>query len=344
MSAIAVLNWGGERHRRQYGLLVVSNMLTALASGMQQLLQGWLAVAWGHSLLFLAVFAVARVLPKIALTIPAGIICDRVPRLGVLVTCRITNVFASLLPLLGFVLPIPLAWLMAGIALGGALHAFDMPAGRAVLGDVTESSDLPSVVSLNHGGSHLAALIGPPFAFFLGVPGLVVAALLFLTAAVLTTGLRGSTPDAAAMTAVPSAVSSNIGEFAAFMQNTPTVTALVVLGAMPGLLDKGIALALPSLSQGNVTGVALMAPEIGAIIAALALSALSVRLSLSAIFLAILLYGLLVGLALGFSYEPQVLLLGLFSAGVAKLAFNTGSQTRLQETVPIELRGRVFSF
>ena len=309
---------------------------------MQQLLQGWLAVAWGHSLIFLAVFAAARVLPKVALTVPAGIICDRIPRLRVLIACRTTNVVASLLPLLGFVLPVPMAWLIAGIALGGALHAFDMPAGRAVLGDVTVRSDLPSVVSLSHAGSHFAALVGPPLAFLLGPTGLAVSAILFGLASILTTLLRSSMP--AAEPRVAQGLASEVGEFTAFVQDAPALASLVVLGAMPGIVDKGVVLALPSLSSTSITGLALMAPEIGAIVAALAISRLSLRLSFSAILLAILGYALLLVLALGFSYEPEVLVLGLFAAGVAKLAFNAGSQTRIQESVPPELRGRVLSF
>ena len=322
-------------------------MLTALGSGMQQVLQGWLAVAWGHSLLYLAVFAVARVLPKVVLSVPAGIICDRVPRLGVLLTCRTTNVAASLLPLAGFVMPVPMAWLIAGIALGGTLHAFDMPAGRAVLGDVTARSDLPSVVSLNNGGSHFAALVGPPLAFFLGPIGLAVSAVLFFLASLLTLLLRSAVVHSVVSSVKPRValgLASDMGEFAAFVRGAPAVAVLVVLGAMPGLVDKGVVLALPSLSSHSTTGFALMAPEIGAIVAALAISALSWRLSFVAIMLAITGYALLLTVALGFSYEPEVLVVGLFAAGVAKLAFNAGSQTRIQETVPPELRGRVLAF
>src|SRR5439155_893657 len=152
------------------------NALTALASCMMQLLQGWLAVAWGHSLLYLLVFGVARVLPKVALTLPAGIVCDRLSRKKVLFLSRLLAAGAALLPLAGFFLPLPMAWLMAGTAIGGVAHAFDLPAGRAVLGDLTAVDQLDRVVVLNNSGSHFAALAGPPLAFFLGPWGLVFAA------------------------------------------------------------------------------------------------------------------------------------------------------------------------
>jgi MFS family permease len=308
---------------------------------MQQLLQGWLAVAWGHSLLFLAVFAVFRVLPKVVLTVPAGIICDRVPRVRVLLACRGMNVLASLLPLAGLFLPERIVWLLLAISLGGALHAFDLPAGRAVLGDLTEKEDLCSVISLSHGGSHLAALIGPPLAYLLGPAGLVVSAAFFFLASMLTLALRSeparqSVPFQGSRTA--------LSEFVGFTLRTPTTAVLIVLGILPGLVDKGVPLVVPSVSSGGITSAALIAPELGAIIAAVALSLVSVRLNLGTILLAILGYALLLGVAFRFSYEPELLIAGLFAAGVAKLAFNTASQTQIQASVPAELRGRALTF
>jgi MFS family permease len=327
--------------RGQYSILVASNTLTALGSAMQQLLQGWLAVAWGHSVLFLAVFAVFRILPKVVLTIPAGIICDRVPRVHVLLACRGMNVLASLLPLAGLVLPERIVWLLLAICLGGALHAFDLPAGRAVLGDVTEKEDLSSVISLSHGGAHLAALIGPPLAYLLGPPGLLASAGFFFLASLLIVGLRSqpvirSVPFQGSRTA--------LSEFLKFTLRTPATSTLIVLGILPGLVDKGVPLLVPSVSSGGVTSAALVAPELGAIIAAVTLSLLSVRLNLSAIRLAILGYALLLGMAFRFSYEPELLIAGLFAAGVTKLAFNTASQTQIQASVPPELRGRALTF
>src|SRR6185295_7922636 len=82
--------WAGIRLLRQRaaGALIGSNTLTSLGGGMQLLLHGWLAVAWGHSAWFLAIFAATRIVPKIVLTVPAGIVCDRVPRARLLFACR----------------------------------------------------------------------------------------------------------------------------------------------------------------------------------------------------------------------------------------------------------------
>src|ERR1051325_4485859 len=98
-----------HQHREQLEL-VASNALAAMGGRMQLLLHGWLIVAWGHSLLFLIAFAAARILPKLVLTVPAGMICDRYPRPRVLAVARCLCALACLLPLAGYLLPFRFAW------------------------------------------------------------------------------------------------------------------------------------------------------------------------------------------------------------------------------------------
>jgi predicted MFS family arabinose efflux permease len=307
---------------------------------MQQLIQGWLAVTWGHSPWFLIAFAAARVLPKVALTLPAGLLCDRVPRSRILIACRWLNVLASILPLVGFILAPALFWLMIAIALGGAIHAFDLPAGRALVGDVATANDLPAVVALNNGGSHVAALVGPPAAFLLGPFGLVAAAALFAVGALLTMAIPAPARHTEVGTEKPS-----LGQLFAYVLSAPTMLVLLCVTIAPGIVDKLVLLLLPSVSgQGASTSLALLAPEGGAILAASILATVPVRLSVPAILSLAGGYAVLLTLAFRFSYEPELLVAGLALAGVTKLAFNTTSQIRIQETVPGRLRGRVLSF
>jgi hypothetical protein len=113
----------------------------------------------------------------------------------------------------------------------------------------------------------------------------------------------------------------------------------------PGIVDKLVLLLLPSVAgQGTSTSFALLAPELGAILAACVLAAVPIRLSLPATLSLAATYAVLLTVAIGFSGESTLLITGLALAGVAKLAFNTTSQIRMQETVPGRLRGRVFSF
>ncbi|HEX5367868.1 MAG TPA: MFS transporter [Dehalococcoidia bacterium] len=334
--------------RQPQGYLISANALTALGSGVQQLIQGWLAVSWGGSPLFLIAFAAARLLPKVALTLPAGVICDRVSRVRLLTACRTLNVGASVLPLLGFVFGHGLFLLMIAIALGGAIHAFDLPSGRALLGDVPSDEDLPSVIALNNGGSHLAALIGPPIAFLMGPYGLLVSSVLFGLAALLTALIHAPEPQchaSSAPAAVTSGVSSGLHELLEFARGAPAVTLLLALGLAPGIVDKLVLLLLPSISHGTgATSLALLAPEAGALLAATLLATRPVRISLAGILCLAAAYSALLAIAMSLSFMPELLIAGLALAGVAKLAFNTTSQTRIQQAVPGGLRGRVLTF
>ena len=334
--------------RKPQSLLISANALTALGSGVQQLIQGWLAVSWGGSPLFLLAFAAARILPKIALTLPAGIVCDRVSRVRVLAICRILNVGVSLLPLAGFVFGHGMLFLMVAIALGGAVHSFDLPSGRALLGDVPSDEDLPSVIALNNGGSHLAALIGPPLAFLMGPFGLLISAVLFGIAAVLTALIDAPEPQchpSEASSVAPASAASGLRELFDYARGAPVVTLLLGLSLTPGMVDKLVLLLLPSISHGSgATSLALLAPEAGALLAAGVLATSPIRISLAGILCLAAAYSLLLAAALSFSYVPALLIAGLALAGVAKLGFNTTSQIRIQKAVPGGLRGRVLTF
>jgi len=233
-----------------------------------------------------------------------------------------------------------MAWLMGEIALGGAIHAFDLPAGRAVLGDLTAPEDLYPVIVLNTAGSHFAALAGPPLAFILGPLGLAFSAALMCAASVMTLvipadrSLRRS-----------AAGEGGVNGLVRYAVAAPAVSGLVLLGLAPSIVDKGVVLLIPSLASGAATiSVALLAPELGGLLAAFLVSLAGIRYGNRTIAVSALCYLMLLALAFQFSYEPELLIAGLALAGAAKLAFNSTSQVRIQETVPAELRGRVFSF
>ncbi len=252
------------------------------------------------------------------------------------------------MPLLGFVFGHGLLLLMIAIALGGAVHSFDLPSGRALLGDVPSDEELPSVIALNNGGSHLAALIGPPLAFLMGPFGLLISAVLFGIAAVLTALIDAPEPQCH-VTQAPSGVktgaASSLRELFEFGRGTPVVTLLLALSLTPGVIDKSVLLLLPSISHGSgATSLALLAPEAGALLAAGVLATTPIRISLAGILAFAFAYSALLAAALSFSYMPLLLIAGLALAGVAKLAFNTTSQIRIQQAVPGGLRGRVLTF
>jgi hypothetical protein len=278
------------------------------------------------------------------LTLPAGSICDRLPRRDVLLFCRSLNALTSALPLLGFITPYPITWLLISAAIGGTLHSFDLPASRSQLGDVTDEKDIFPMVTLNNAGSHFSALVGPLISFVLGPIGLVVSMVLLAIASVLTCLIPEGDHRHIKAAELPPVHKAGTKGLKSFVIAAPSVSWLLLFNAQPGLVDKAVALVLPTVSQGAAVGIALTAPEVGAILAGIALSFTSIRCGIPVIAGFAVCYLAFVGLALGYSYEAEILVLGLGLAGSAKLAFNSFSQAKLQEIVPPDLRGRVFSF
>lgn len=337
--------WAGLEllRRPRIGALIASNAMMSLGGGMQLLLHGWLAVSWGGSLWMLAAFTASRLVPKILFTVPAGIICDRVPRDRVLKISRAVDVVASLLPLAGFFAPFPLFWVLGASTLAGAIHAFDLPAGRGALADLTEPGDQHAAVALNSAGHHVATLIGPALAFlFASWPGrpapLIISAVLLGVAALISPRLGPNRPDADV-----AAGPSTTGEFVRYLVSTPAVVLLMLAAAVPGVLDRIIALALPSAGAGSSTGLALLAPEVGALCAAMALAMSPIRLGVAAVIAGSVLYAAFVALASQSTREAEVLVAALAFGGMARLVVNATAQARLQHLVPAGIRGRVMA-
>ena len=320
----------------------------SLGAGMQLLLHGWLAVAWGHSLWMLLAFSATRLVPKLLLTVPAGIICDRVPRARVLKVARAVDVAASLLPLLGFVAPMPLLWVLAASTLAGAVHAFDLPAGRGALADLTEREETHAAVALNSAGHHISTLVGPGLAFALaswpGRPAPLLASAALLGIAALISPSLSTSPSATSPAPPAQSMPGGTAAFVRYLLSTPAVLLLILAGSAPGLLDKGIALALPSAGGGgSATGLALLAPEAGALGAAIVLAMSPVRLGVAAVIGGTALYASFVTVASQNRHEAEILVFALALGGVARLVVNATAQARLQRLVPAEVRGRVMA-
>ena len=339
--------WTGIRLLRQRlsGLLIISNMVSSLGGGMQLLLHGWLAVEWGHSPFFLAIFAVARVAPKLVLTVPAGIICDRFPRTRIMATARVGYAVASLIPLVGLFGPLPIAWLLAGVVLAGAIHAFDLSSSRAAFGDIIEREDMHAAVAINKAASQVSALIGPAVAFaLLSYAG---------SGAALAVSAGYYSPARSLILPVPSIAHAlsdqcervTTGGLFRYLRESPAAVTLIIAGVIPTFTDKVVALLLPSVSGGGggTVSMALVAPELGALVAAAVLAVAPIRLGVHALVAIGCLYAGLIATASVQSGQAEALVLALAFAGMASAALNTTTHARLQHLVPAEMRGRVFA-
>lgn len=342
---LALAWWSGLKllRQRSCALLVGSNALSSIGTAMQLLLQGWLVVSWGHSPFFLGIFAVARLAPKIVLTVPAGIVCDRIPRRTLLIAARLGYALASVIPLAGLIAPVPIAWLLAGVVLAGGIHAFDLSSARAMLGDLVPRDDLHPAVAVNRIGQQMAALLGPASAFLLiSWAGTPVA--LAVSATLLGAGALAILPLPAIVHAVGDMrMASAGGGLYRYLKESPVAILLLLVGIVPAFIDKTVALLLPSVSGGSTATMALIAPELGALLMASVLAVAPVRFGGRALIGVAVCYALLICTASVRSQTAEMLIIALGLAGMASAAISTSAHAGLQVLVPADMRGRVFA-
>jgi hypothetical protein len=133
-------------------------------------------------------------------------------------------------------------------------------------------------------------------------------------------------------------------ELVRYLAATPIVAALLLAETLPSVVSKVVVLLLPSLVHGGgTTSLAMIATEVGALLAAGVLALAPVRLGYRGLCAAAAAYTLLIVLASTVSHEGEVLVALLGCAGMAKLALTTGALARVQEIVPTHLRGRVLA-
>jgi MFS family permease len=319
-------------------------MISSLGGGMQLLLHGWLAVEWGHSPIFLAIFAAARIGPKLLLTVPAGIICDRMPRTRIMAVARTGYAVASLIPLVGLFGPLPIAWLLAGVVLAGTIHAFDLSSSRAAFGDIIERDDMHAAVAINKAASQVSSLIGPAVAFAL-MSYAGSGAALAVSATLLLAGALAIVPVPSIAHALTDQCEQvTTGGLFRYLRESPVAVMLILVGIVPTFTDKVVALLLPSVGGGDGTvSMALVAPELGALVAAAVLAVAPVRLGVHALVALGFLYVGLIATASVQAGQAEALVLALAFAGMASAALNTTTHANLQRLVPAEMRGRVFA-
>jgi MFS family permease len=344
--------WGAYRTLlsfRPYRLYFASSTLGAFASAVQFLAQGWLVVEIGPAAWALTVFIVVRIGVKSLLAVPAGLLADRVPRSTLYAWMRVGSGVASLVSAVALLSPAPLAVAMLGAAIASASHAIDLPAHRALMGQVQPEEYLERGLSFGTGGFHIASLLAPvaalPLAAALGAPvPLLLSAGIFALAAVPAFLIPATPCDRA-----PARAAHDVSAAVRFLLRTPIVVALSVAITLPSIIDKGVAIMLPSHAGGDehaqLMGFVLAAPELGAIAVGFLLAAVKwqfapwIPLISACAYATGIATASLVGVAIGI----EAIAVALFLAGCAKTTLITSALAGMQRHVPEHMRGRIMT-
>ncbi len=141
---------------------------------MQMLARNLLVFRISDSPAILGVLALANAIPMIALTLPGGVMADRIQKKTIIQIGQVASIIVSLATTLviafGHLSPEhPESWwvLVVSGALQGGAMGFILPARAAIISEIVEPEHLMNAISLNNLGMNIFRILSPALAGFL---------------------------------------------------------------------------------------------------------------------------------------------------------------------------------
>lgn len=320
---------------------------------MQTVGQAWLVLTLTNSPFLLGVVNALQWAPVLMLSLPAGVVADRVPkRTLVIVTQSLFLVLALCLGLLAVTGRVRY-WHVAVLAgLLGVVNAFDVPARQAFIVEmVGGTEDLTGAIAINSSMFNGARLIGP------GLAGLVIAAwgvgMAFLVNAAsflaVIAALAAMRVNSAVRVTPGVGLLTHIAEGIQFVRSTPAVLGVLMTLAILSLFPMNFNVFVPVLARHQLHldasgfGFLMAAQGAGALLGALLVAGTSAQgprrpyLFWGAIVLCV------ATMALSLAHRPGVAAIWLFLVGMGMLMFSATANSTVQIETPDALRGRVMS-
>ncbi|MHB1225730.1 MAG: MFS transporter [Gemmatimonadaceae bacterium] len=157
--------FGALVRHRNFRLFWTGQTISQVGTWMQRVAQGWLALVLSNDPFMVGLVAAAGSLPVLLLSLPAGVLADRVGKLR-LVTIMQALFSVQAVALWWFVWSgnITIGWLLILATINGVVQAADVPARQALVIELVGREDLLDAIALNSSGFNLARIIGPSVA------------------------------------------------------------------------------------------------------------------------------------------------------------------------------------
>ncbi len=341
----------GALRMHNYRLYVLAQFISNTAGWSQRIAVDWLVLEITGSVTLVGLTIALQFLPTLLLGAWAGVVADRFPKRRVLVVCQAAvGLFSLALALVAITGHANLLLVYALVLAIGTLQVFDGPARSVFVSELVGPRHLRNAISVNASIFHLGALIGPAISGVLivavgsgwAIAGNVVA---MAVGILLILAMRGRE-----MAVAPRAARSKgqIREAARYILAKPTLFwTLVMVGfvamfgmPMPALLAGMADTVYGTGAQGY--GLYNSLAAIGALVGAL-LSTRRGSLRLRTIMVGALVYGLLL-ITAGLAPFYAVFLGVLPTIGLSRLLYMTASETMVQLSSNLAIRGRIMAF
>ena len=337
---------------RNFRLFWSGQTVSLVGTWMQSVALGWLTLLLTDSVFLVGLVAAVGSFPVLVLSLPAGVLADRVDRLRLIIGTQVLfGVQATLLWWVTWTGHVTVGWLLALATMSGVLQAVDVPARQSMIMELVGREDLVDAIALNSTGFNLARIVGP------GLAGILIAKLGIawcfglnaVSYVAVLVGLflihRVTAPPP------PATVSPMEGMLQGlrYIRDTRTVSVLVRQTAVFSVFGIPYLTLMPVYARDGLGldaggyGVLLSAVGVGAVVGALSLAAFGNQLRRGRLLYAALFTFAAALLALAIAGTLQVAVAVLLVAGLAMIVNNALTNGLLQTISPDALRGRVMS-
>jgi MFS family permease len=339
---------------RNYRLYFSGQSVSLIGTWMQRTSVYWLVYVQTQSTFMLGVAVFTTQFPSFLFSLLGGVVSDRYNRYRVLLFTQIASMIQATLLTVLVMFNQYAVWeiLMLNVLLG-IINAFDVPARQAMVYEmVDDKEDLSNAIALNSSMVNLARLLGP------AVAGIVLeklgAGVCFLTntlsfAAVILSLLLMRLPKYTPQVHTKK-VMGELKEGYDYLKQTPSIGFIILFLALISLLVLPFTTLLPVYAKvifkGNASifGYLNSAIGLGAVSGTIFLASLKPGVNLKKIlFINTLIFG--IGL-IAFSYMNNLPIALFFAVitGFGMMSQVTVSNTIIQTTVSVAMRGRVISY
>jgi MFS family permease len=328
---------------RDFRIFYLGQLISVTGTWMQTVAQGWLVLLLTGSPLLLGVTQAVRTLPILFLSLPAGIVADRMDRRRIILVADVVMLALAAI-LAGLTLSDNItveAILVIGAGLGIA-NAFEMPARQSLVVQLTGRRLLANAIALNSLLFNTARVVGPALAgLIVALAGVGVAfALNAFTFIPVILSLLMITPRPVEQ--ATARMRGAMGETITYLRAQPVVAMLLALLGANTILASGYLFLGPALARdlgqgAEGLGLILSAAGVGAVAALAGRRGLARVLVAGALILAVAL------VLVAFSSWFPVTLALMLAVGWGTVTYSATSNTVIQTIVPDVLRGRIMS-
>jgi MFS family permease len=337
---------------RNFRLYWFGQMVSLIGTWMQSMTQGWLVLRLSNSPFYLGVVGAFATLPIFFLSLPAGVLADRMKKRKLLImTQTAAMILAFILAFLTYTKLVRVWHVMIMALLLGVVNAFDAPTRQSFVKEMVGQDDLLNAIALNSMMFNTARVLGPAAAgilislvgeagcFFInGITYLAVIAGLLLMSMQDLVFLSGN-----------HTFFTRFKQGVSYVRGNKMVSALILMVSTMSIFGFSYAILMPVFARDILRagpsglGFLMSAIGIGAITAGLGLASREAEEKLKYMRAGIVVFFSCLML---FSFSKNLFfsLVCLVGTGWGMISIITTCNTLLQEIIPDELRGRVLSF